>query len=210
VIASSEMGRFVPVSTGGGKALFIGTYLPGDGLHERTKQHLYHRFYGHDHEDLRRLQMNPLLDRVAQEHPELPRDEALGRIGRENLVRWATEQPRAVAQMMAGKIAHMWNSAGARRFAPVHYLVLILGFAGLVLLLVRRRWEVLPMLVLLVGISLIGGLLLAGTRRNLPVMPLVITLAGVSLAAAVEWARERRPRPRVGDAETVESVLAPH
>ena len=86
-IVSNELGRFVPVCTGGGKALFIGTYLPGDGLHEGTKQHLYHRFRGTDPspEELRLLPMNPLLDEVAEKYPQLPRDEALGRVGRENL-----------------------------------------------------------------------------------------------------------------------------
>ena len=155
--------------------------------------------------------MNPLLDEVAEKYPELPRDEALGRIGRENLLRWTTDEPRAVAQMIAGKIAHMWHGAGSPSYTPtggaVHYLVLAAGVAGLALLLVRRRWEVLPILALLVGISLIGGLLLAGTRRNLPVMPLVIALAAVALTAAVDWARVRR---RVPEAESVESVLAPH
>ena len=215
-IASSDLGRFVPVSTGGGKALFIGTYLPGDGLHEGTKQHLYHRFRGTDPspEELRQLPMNPLLDEVAEEYPALPRDEALGRVGRENLVHWATDEPRALAQMIAGKVAHMWHGSGSPSYTPaggaVHYLVLIAGFAGLVLLLARRRWEVLPILVLLVGISLIGGLLLAGTRRNLPVMPLVIAMAGVSLVAAVDWARARTARRRVPEPEAVESVLAPH
>ena len=216
VIASSDVGRFVPVSTGGGKALFIGTYLPGDGLHERSKAHLYHRFRGIDPspQELRQLPMNPVLDEVAKEYPQLGRDEALARVGRENLIRWATNEPRAVAQMMAGKIAHMWHGAGSPSNTPAgsafHYLVLVAGFAGLVLLVVRRRWEVLPILVLLVGISLIGGLLLAGTRRNLPVMPLVMALAGVSLIAAFDWARVRAARKRVADTEAVESVLAPH
>ena len=215
-IASSDLDRFVPVSTGGGKALFIGTYLPGDGLHEGTKQHLQHRFRGTDPspEELRRLPMNPLLDEVAEEYPQLPRDEALGRVGRENLVHWATDEPRALAQMIAGKVAHMWHGSGSPSYTPaggaLHYLVLIAGLAGLVLLLARRRWEVLPILVLLVGISLIGGLLLAGTRRNLPVMPLVIAMAGVSLVAAVDWARARTTRGRVVEPEAVESVLAPH
>jgi CHASE2 domain-containing sensor protein len=113
--------------------------------------------------------------------------------------------------MMAGKVAHMWRSAGppgnsATRGAA-HYLVLVLGLAGLVLLLARRRWEGLPILVLLVGISLIGSLLLAGTRRNLPVMPLVIALAGVSVSFAFEWARDRAGRRRLAQPE---SVLAPH
>jgi hypothetical protein len=129
-------------------------------------------------------------------------------------MRWVTHEPRAVAQMIAGKVAHMWHGSGSPSYAPaggaVHYLVLVFGVAGLVLLLLRRRWEMLPILVLLVGISLIGGLLLAGTRRNLPVMPLVIVLAGVSLAAAAERARERAARRRVVEAEPVESVLAPH
>lgn len=215
-IASSDLGRFVPVSTGGGKALFIGTYLPGDGLHEGTKQHLSHRFHGTDPSpaELRRLPMNPLLDEVADEYPQLPRDEALGRIGRENLVHWATDEPRALAQMIAGKVAHMWHGSGSPSYTPaggaVHFLVLVAGLAGLVLLLARRRWEVLPILVLLVGISLIGGLLLAGTRRNLPVMPLVIAMAGVSLVAAADWVRARTARRRVVEPEAVESVLAPH
>ena len=189
---------------------------PGDGLHERTKAHLYHRFRGIDPspQELRQLPMNPVLDEVAKEYPQLGRDEALGRVGRENLIRWATDEPRAVAQMMAGKIAHMWHGAGSPSNTPaggaLHYLVLVAGFAGLVLLIVRRRWEVLPILVLLVGISLIGGLLLAGTRRNLPVMPLVMALAGVSLIAAFDWARVRASRKRVTETEAVESLLAPH
>ena len=203
VSATNDLGKLVPVSTGGGKALFIGTYLPGDGLHERVKLHLYHRFRGTDltPEQLRQTPMNPLLDEVAKEYPELGRDEALGRVGRENLIRWSTEEPRAVAQMIAGKIAHMWNAAGTPRSTPagrvVHYLVLAFALAGIVLLIVRRRWEVLPILVLLVGISLIGGLLLAGTRRNLPVMPLVFALGGVGITFVYEWAiarlRKRSP-----------------
>ena len=217
VHASNELGRFVPVSTGGGKALFIGTYLPGDGLHDGVKRHLLHQLRGDEAispQRLRQIPMNPLLDRVAREYPELPRDEALGRVGRENLVHWATGEPRAFAQMLAGKIGHMWNAAGAPGDRPLgvalHFVVLALGLAGLALLMLRRRWEVLPILALLCGISLIGGLLLAGTRRNLPVMPLVIALAGVTVIAAAEWARERFARRRVGDAETIESALAPH
>jgi 4-amino-4-deoxy-L-arabinose transferase-like glycosyltransferase len=212
-IASDDVGRFVPVSTGGGKALFIGTYLPGDGLHDRVKRHLYHRFRGGDLTDqqLRQAPMNPLLDEVAEEYPQLPRDEALGRVGRENLERWVVNEPRAVAQMIAGKVAHMWHGAGTPNNTPavsaVHYVILVLGFAGFVLLAMRRRWELLPIALLLVGISAIGGLLLAGTRRSLPVMPLVIVLAGVAVAFALQWMRERAAGRRVGD--TIESALAP-
>jgi len=216
VHASSENGRFVPVSTGGGKALFIGTYLPGDGIHDNVKQHLLHRLRGGPpipEDQLRRIPMNPLLDRVALRHPELPRDAALGRVGRENLARWSRSEPRAVAQMLAGKVTHMWNGAGAPSARPpgaaLHFAVLALGLAGLALLVARRRWEAIPIVALLCGISLIGALLLAGTRRNLPVMPLVIAVAGVGAVAAADLVRERIARRRTAKREPIESVLAP-
>ena len=41
--------RFVPVTTGGGKALFVATYLPGDGRQQLVKRQLIERYYGkHD------------------------------------------------------------------------------------------------------------------------------------------------------------------
>jgi peptidoglycan/LPS O-acetylase OafA/YrhL len=139
--------------------------------------------------------MQPLLDRVARRYPDLPRDTALGRIGKENLKRYATHQPVAFSRMVLGKVAHMWHGAGdpSETFAgsAFHYLMLLLGLAGFVLLAVRRRWETIPIALLIVGISAIGGLLLAGNRRNLPVMPLVLALAGVAIAAAVVGMRQR-------------------
>ena len=38
--------RFVPVTTGGGKALFVATYLPGDGRQQLVKRQLIARYYG--------------------------------------------------------------------------------------------------------------------------------------------------------------------
>lgn len=196
---SNDLGRFVPVSTGGGKALFIGTYLPGDGIHEGVKQHLLHEIRGGPpipDERLRRIPMNPLLDRVANRYPDLPRDEALQKVGRMNLVHYSTHQPFDFAWMMVGKIGHMWHGAGDPSYtfagSAFHYIVLALGLFGLALLALRRRWEVVPIALLLAGISFIGGLLLAGVRRNLPVMPIVLALAGVTVAAAVSRFLARR------------------
>jgi 4-amino-4-deoxy-L-arabinose transferase-like glycosyltransferase len=203
IYVSGELGRFVPVSTGGGKALFIGTYLPGDGLHDGVKRDLLRRFRGDEDvplERLRQIPMNPLLDRVARQYPELPRDSALQRVGRRNLVRYASDRPLAFGGMVASKIGHMWQGSGnaSRTLAgsAYHYAMLALGLLGLAVLAARRRWEALPIAVLLVGISLMGGLLLAGTRRNVPVMPVVLALAGVGAVAAVAWARERVRPPR--------------
>jgi 4-amino-4-deoxy-L-arabinose transferase-like glycosyltransferase len=197
---SNRTGQLTPVSTGGGKALFIGTYLPGGGLHEGVKRSLYHRFRGGgtlSPEQLRATPMNPLLDEVAKRYPNLPRDTALQRIGRRNLVRWATGEPRAFAEMLQGKIRHMWRGSGdpsdSLAGGAFHYLVLALGLVGLLLLALRRRWEALPLALLIVGISVLGGLLLAGTRRNVPVMPLLLALAGVTVLAAVRRVRAGAP-----------------
>jgi 4-amino-4-deoxy-L-arabinose transferase-like glycosyltransferase len=196
---SDKLGRFVPVSTGGGKALFIGTYLPGDGIHERVKQHLLHQTRGGPpipEERLRRIPMNPLLDRVAERYPDMPRDSALGRIGKQNLEDYATGQPVAFARMILGKVAHMWHGAGdpSSSFAgsALHYVLLALGLIGLALLALRRRWEAIPIAVLLLGISAIGGLLLAGNRRNLPVMPILLALAGVAVISIAARLRAER------------------
>jgi hypothetical protein len=196
---SNKLGRFVPVSTGGGKALYIGTFLPADGIHERVKQHLIHETRGGapiPEERLRRIPMQPLLDRVARRYPDMPRDSALARIGKQNLQRYATHEPVAFARMVLGKVAHMWHGAGdpsdTVAGSALHYAILVLGALGFALLALRRRWETIPIALLLVGISAIGGLLLAGNRRNLPVMPLVLALAGVTVVAAAA-----RVRPRV-------------
>ncbi|HXT22065.1 MAG TPA: hypothetical protein VN923_15035, partial [Thermoanaerobaculia bacterium] len=89
-----------------------------------------------------------------------------------------------------------WHGAGDPSYtfagSAFHYIVVALGLCGLALLALRRRWEILPIALLLAGISFIGGLLLAGVRRNLPVMPIVLALAGVAVAAAVSRFLARR------------------
>jgi 4-amino-4-deoxy-L-arabinose transferase-like glycosyltransferase len=195
---SSAEGRFVPISTGGGKALFIGTYLPGNGLHLDVKRELLRRFEGRENvpaSELSRISMTPLLDRVAARYPDLERDAALQKIGRENAERYFTEQPLDFAAMVAAKMWHMWHGSGAAGRSTYgtifQFTALALGLIGLVLLAVRRRWEFFLPALLLVGITVVGGLLLAGTRRNVTLMPLVMALAGVTVATAVQWARGR-------------------
>jgi 4-amino-4-deoxy-L-arabinose transferase-like glycosyltransferase len=198
VHVSSVEGRFVPISTGGGKALFIGTYLPGNGLHLDVKRVLIARYMGKEDvsvSELSRISMTPLLNRVAEKYPDLQRDAALQKIGRENAVHYLTHQPLDFAWMIAGKMWHMWHGSGAAGRSTLgtvlQVVALALALAGIVLLIVRRRWEVVLLLALLVGITVLGGLLLAGTRRNVALMPLVMALAGVAVAAAIHrvWSR---------------------
>ncbi len=61
--------RFVPLSTGGGKALYVGSYLPADGDYQRVKAILAERYLGRDLEPgsaaLDRVNPVPLFNRVA-------------------------------------------------------------------------------------------------------------------------------------------------
>jgi len=195
---SSVEGRFVPISTGGGKALFIGTYLPGNGLHLDVKRELLRQFRGRTNipaTELSQISMTPLLNRVARKYPDLPRDAALQKIGRENAVHYITHQPFDFAWMIAGKMWHMWEGSGAAGRSTLgtiyQYVVLALALAGFVLLALRRRWEVVPIALLVLGITVLGGLLLAGTRRNVALMPLVMAVAAVAVVAVVQrvWTR---------------------
>ena len=195
---SSVEGRFVPISTGGGKALFIGTYLPGNGLHLDVKRELLRQFRGRTDipaTELSQISMTPLLNRVARKYPDLPRDAALQKIGRENAVHYVTHQPFDFAWMIAKKMWHMWEGSGAAGRSTLgtiyQYVVLALALAGFVLLALRRRWEVVPIALLVLGITVLGGLLLAGTRRNVALMPLVMAVAGVAVVAVVQrvWGR---------------------
>jgi 4-amino-4-deoxy-L-arabinose transferase-like glycosyltransferase len=195
---SSAEGRFVPISTGGGKALFIGTYLPGNGLHLDVKRELLRQFEGRDNipaSELSRISMTPLLNRVAEKYPDLERDAALQKIGRENARTYLTEQPFDFAGMVAAKMWHMWHGSGAAgrsTYGSIYqFIVVALGLIGLVLLAVRRRWEFFLLAGLILGVTVIGGLLLAGTRRNVTLMPLVMALAGMTvfLAAQRVWPR---------------------
>jgi 4-amino-4-deoxy-L-arabinose transferase-like glycosyltransferase len=193
---SNEEGRFVPVTTGAGKALFIGSYLPGDGIHDRVKIKLMERYHGMNDvtpEQRARQPMEPLLDRVAARYPGLPRDAALNRIGRENLSRYIREQPLAVARMMADKMRWMWRGSSGAMLSPAAVVlqIAIIAFAvvGLVILAIRRRFEALLLGGLILGLTVFSGIVLAAPRRNLALMPLVMTLASTGLVSGVVYVR---------------------
>jgi 4-amino-4-deoxy-L-arabinose transferase-like glycosyltransferase len=183
--------RFVPVTTGGGKALFVATYLPGDGRQLRVKRELIRRFEGKQDVTDREVadtQMKDLLDKVARKYPDLERDAALAKIGRENFRKYVREEPVRYAGMVATKMWNVWRRGSgptmrAGGWIAFHYAMLALAIVGLAVLAWRRRWEALVLASLIGGITLLGGLLLAVPRRNVPLMPLVLTLA----AAGAVW-----------------------
>jgi 4-amino-4-deoxy-L-arabinose transferase-like glycosyltransferase len=194
--------RTVPISTGGGKALYVGTLLPADGEYQRVKALLVRRYLHRDlpphSEALERVDPTPLFDRVAARYPDLPRDEALGRIGKENLYDYVEEDPIGYLAMTVRKVWRMWSAgigeameSTAGRLLQV--LLVLLGLAGLVVLGLRRRWwELTAMATPLVLVTAVGAASLAAPRRNEILMTLIFPLAGVALArvgAAVSSSR---------------------
>jgi hypothetical protein len=168
--------RFVPVSTGGGQVLFAGTYLP-------SNPELF------EPGDIERLRLEQILARLAaQRYPDLPSDEALGRMGREQLWDDLTEQPIEYAGFVATKVWRIW-SHGPRDVMErpgweiFHWALVAFGLLGMIVLTRQRRWEALLLATAFVSITAISALLVASPRRVLVMLPLVAALAGFGATA---------------------------
>jgi hypothetical protein len=191
--------RVVPISTGGGKALYVGTYLPADGEYQRVKAILAQRYLGRDLEPgspaLDAVDPTPLFDEVAdeerREHPELTRDEALGRAGKDNFSLFVDEDPGGYLAMTARKVGRMWSSGVGEAMSSsagrgIQILLVLLGLAGFVLLaLWRRWWELVVLATPIVLVTAVGAASLAAPRRNEVLMTLVFPLAGLALSSAL-------------------------
>ncbi len=182
--------RFVPVSTGGGQVLFAGTYLPSNGDPERVGAEVVER-----HPELfgpgavGRLRLEQILARLAaSRYPQMETDEALGRMGREQLWDDLSEEPVEYAGFVATKVGRIW-SHGPRDvmrqpgWELLHWALVAFGLVGLVVLAAQRRWEALLLATIFVGITALSALLVASPRRVLVMLPLVAALAGVGLVA---------------------------
>lgn len=206
--------RVVPISTGGGKALYVGTYLPADGEYQRVKALLVKRYQHRDlapnSEALGDVNPTPLFNRVAKEEtakdPSLTRDQALGKVGKENLSKYFGEDPAGYLAMTARKVGRMWSSGVGEAMSTtagrvVQILLVLLGLAGFVLLALWRRWWEFVALATPIGlVTLIGAVSLAAPRRSEVLMTLVFPLAGLALSstfAAISSGRQwSAPQPQ--------------
>ena len=167
------------------------------------KRELIRRFEGNQEvtEEVADTQMKDLLDKVARKYPNLGRDAALAKIGRENFRKYVARGPgrirrdgrdqdvERVAARVGADDAGRWvdrlplRGAGTGDPRP--------GRARLAAAL-----EALVLGTLIAGITVLGGLLLAVPRRNVPLMPLVLTLAAAGAVwlaiTAGGWLAERR------------------
>lgn len=204
--------RTVPISTGGGKALYVGTFLPADGEYQRVKALLAQRYLGRDlepgSEALDRVDPTPLFDRVADRYPDLPRDEALGKVGRQNLDRYLGEDPFGYAAMTVRKVWRMWSGGVGEAMSStagrvVQTLIVALALTGLGVLAWRRRWwELAAMATPLVLVTAVGAASLAASRRNEVLMTLIFPLAAAALSRGTaallssrKWSPEQASSP---------------
>jgi 4-amino-4-deoxy-L-arabinose transferase-like glycosyltransferase len=204
--------RTVPISTGGGKALYVGTFLPADGEYQRVKAILAERYLHRDlapgSEALDKVDPTPLFNRVAARYPALPRDSALGKIGKQNFSHYFDDDPVEYAAMTARKAWRMWSAGVGEAMSStagrvMQTLIVALALAGLGVLAWRRWWwELVAMATPLALVTAVGAASLAASRRNEVLMTLIFPLAAAALsrgAAALlssgQWSPEQASSP---------------
>jgi hypothetical protein len=154
----------------------------------------------------------PAADALAlfsAKHPDLPRDVALNKEAKRNLIHYSTTQPLAFARMQWAKAKRMWFFY--YRGGGVHYIstpmriwqvVLVLA-AGLGLLagVIRRRDGLLGAVLLTIAFStLIHTIVVSQARYNLPLMP---SLVAAGVAGAFLAVRRKTP-DQAADPATIE------
>jgi 4-amino-4-deoxy-L-arabinose transferase-like glycosyltransferase len=187
------MGRFVPISTGGGQVLFAGSYMPSGGDPEKVGQEVVERHPElFEPGDLQRLRLEQILAVLAAHRfPGTPTDEALGRMGRERLWEDVSTEPVAYAGFLGSKLWLIWGH-GPRDvmrqpvWAVLHWALLAFGLIGFAALAWRRRWEALLLAVVLISATAVGELLVATPRRALVTIPLLAALAGAGAVCLLQ------------------------
>lgn len=181
--------RFVPISTGGGQVLFAGTYLPSDGDPEKVGAEVVAENPDlFQSQDAHRLRLEQILARLAADrYPGTETDQALSKMGKEQLWDDISEEPVEYAGFVATKVWRIW-SHGPRDVMrePVweilHWLLVALGLLGLAVLAWQRRWEALLIGTIFLAITAVSALLVASPRRVLVLVPLLASLTAFAIA----------------------------
>jgi hypothetical protein len=211
--ASQQVGRFVPITTAGPDAFFIGTYLPGNGALVPTEEQLAPEVCRRFPEDCGRYWQKsaaPVFRLIEARHPGVSENAAVNEEDLENLRKYALGKPAAFAAMLWGKFWKMWVnvwSGGNGTSHPdtsraQHSIYLVLAWIGLLAgTILTRRFVLVVSVAVLLSVAGLATLFNDQPRYNVSLMALLLTagtiggwLAG-GRAIALFHARARRDRP---------------
>ncbi|HWX87622.1 MAG TPA: hypothetical protein VNX67_05565 [Solirubrobacteraceae bacterium] len=184
--ASNQEGRFVPITSAGPDAFFIGSYLPGRGLLVPTEEQLAPEVCRHFPKDCGRYWQHssaPVFRLIGVRHPGMSENAAVNAEDLVNIEKYALGKPAAFASMLWGKFWKMWGnvwSGGNGTYhpdtsQPQHMIYLVLAWIGLLagLLLTRRFILVLSTGVLL-SVAALATLFNDQPRYNVSLMALLL------------------------------------
>ena len=185
---AGALDRFVPISTGGGQVLFAGTYLPSGGDPEKVGTEVVR-----EHPQLfapnaaQHLRLEQILARLAHaEYPGMETDQALSKMGKEQLWDDVSAHTGEYARFVAAKVGRIWFHPAREIMRGFPWIVLqwalvLAGLLGLAILAWHRRWEALLFATIFLAITLLSALLVASPRRALVLVPLLAALTATAL-----------------------------
>jgi hypothetical protein len=196
--ASNVEGRFVPITTAGPHAFFIGTYLPGKGLLVPTEEQLAPEVcqrFPHDCGRYWEHSAAPVFRLIEARHPNLSPTAAVDRENLENVRKYALGKPAAFTSMLWSKFWKMWVnvwSGGNGTYhpstnQPQHTIYLLLAWIGLLAgIALTRRFALIVSAAVLLSIAALATLFNDQPRYNVSLMALLLCAgtAGAWLAAA--------------------------
>ncbi len=216
--AASKEGRFVPITTAGPDAFFIGSYLPGKGELVPTEEKLAPEVCRHFRSDCGRYWQQssaPVFRLIEAHHPGVSENTAATDEDIDNVRKYALGKPAAFASMLWSKFWKMWTvawSGGNGTYHPdtsptQHTIYLILATIGLLAgIALTRRFILVTSAAVLLAIAVLATPFNDQPRYNVSLMVLLLSagtigawLAGERLLAM--W-RERRAAVPVPSAHT--------
>ena len=210
--ASEKVGRFVPITTAGPDAFFIGTYLPGKGLLVPTEEQLAPEVCRHFPKDCGRYWQHsaaPVFRLIEARHPGLSENDAVNSENLENIRKYALGKPGAFAAMLWGKFWKMWDnvwSGGNGSYhpdtsRPQHLVYLWLAWIGLLAgALFTRRFVLVVSVAVLLSVAGLATLFNDQPRYNVSLMALLLCSGTVGAWLAGEklislWHERTTARP---------------
>jgi hypothetical protein len=198
VYASGKEGRFVPITTAGPDAFFIGSYLPGKGALVPTEEQLAPAVCRHFPADCGRYWQHssaPVFRLIEARHPGVSENTAVNDENLQNIRKYALGKPAAFTAMLWGKFWKMWDnvwSGGNGTYHPdtsqtQHLLYLWLAWIGLLAgAILTRRFMLVVSAAVLLAVAALATLFNDQPRYNVSLMALLLSTGTIGAWLAGE------------------------